>query len=90
VRAEPVAALFAQGKVSLVGRFPHLERQLCAMTTAGYMGDRSPDRADAFIWGIHALFQSITRGGRGGAGGRPPPKAILAYANSKRHLLPKR
>ena len=37
VRAEPIAVLFSQGKVSLVGRFEDLEYQLCAMTTGGYM-----------------------------------------------------
>lgn len=82
VRAEPVAALFAQGKVSLVGRFTELEHQLCAMTTAGYMGDRSPDRADAMIWAIADLFRAITREPRRS---RPAPKVHLAYANAKRH-----
>jgi phage terminase large subunit-like protein len=60
VRAEPVALLFDQGKARMVGFMPHLESQLCSMTTAGYTGDRSPDRLDAMVWGIAELFPSMT------------------------------
>jgi predicted phage terminase large subunit-like protein len=60
-RAEPIAALFEQEKVSLVGHFPEMEDQLCAMTTAGYVGSRSPDRADAAIWGLASLFPAMTK-----------------------------
>ncbi len=56
VRAEPVAALYEQGKVSHVGRFPQLEEQLTNFSTAGYMGDRSPDRADALVWALSSLM----------------------------------
>ena len=42
-RAEPVAALYAQGKVRHVGQFAELERQYGLFSTAGYMGARSPD-----------------------------------------------
>lgn len=86
VRAEPIAVLFQQGKVSLVGRFQELEYQLCAMTTAGFRGDRSPDRADAMIWGLTAIFPAITRETRKPRGAQP--KVILAYANAKRHHGP--
>lgn len=82
VRAEPIAALFQQGKVSLVGRFQELEHQLCAMTTAGYLGDRSPDRADAMIWGLTAIFPAIAREQRRD---RPPPRVLLAYPSAKHH-----
>ena len=61
VRAEPVSILFDQNKISIVGHLPKLEDQLCSFTTAGYMGDRSPDRADAAIWGITELFPAIVR-----------------------------
>jgi len=60
-RAEPIAALFDQGKVVIAGSFPELEDQLCAMTTAGYMGDKSPDRADAMVWGLASIFPGLTR-----------------------------
>jgi predicted phage terminase large subunit-like protein len=84
VRAEPIAVLFGQGKVSLVGRFEELEHQLCAMTTAGYRGDRSPDRADAAIWALTAIFPAIAREAR--QGGRASPRVVLAYAGSKQHV----
>lgn len=61
VRAEPIGALYAQGRVHHVGSHPELEDQLCSFTTAGYMGDRSPDRADAGIWGLSELFPGLTR-----------------------------
>ena len=81
VRAEPIAALFQQGKVSLVGRFQELEYQLCAMTTGGWRGNRSPDRADAMVWGLTALFPAMTREARAA---RQPPRVILGYAAAKR------
>lgn len=55
VRAEPVAALYEQGKVSHVGRFDDLEDQMAAMTSAGYVGEGSPDRVDALVWALSAL-----------------------------------
>jgi phage terminase large subunit-like protein len=73
VRAEPIAALFSQGRVSLVGRFAELEYQLQAMTTAGYRGDKSPDRADAMIWGLTALFPAMARSAREDAAGPDAP-----------------
>lgn len=59
VRAEPVATLYGQGKVRHYGRFPKLEDQLLAFSSAGYTGDRSPDRADAMVWAISDLFPSV-------------------------------
>ena len=61
VRAEPVSALYEQGKVIHAGFFERLEEQLCSMTTAGYAGGKSPDRADALVWGINDLFPALTR-----------------------------
>ena len=61
VRAEPIAALYETGKVRHVGSFQELEDQLIAFTTHGYMGDGSPDRADALIWGITELFPRAIR-----------------------------
>lgn len=57
-RAEPVAALYEQGKVSHVGAFPALEDQMCAMTPSGYVGEGSPDRADALVWALSELMVS--------------------------------
>lgn len=55
-RAEPVSALFDQQRVYVAGSFPLLEDQLCNFSTAGYLGDKSPDRADAMVWAFHDLF----------------------------------
>src|SRR5205814_6184412 len=60
VRAEPVAALYAQqpGRVFHVGTFPTMEDQMCAFTTdfdrktAGF----SPDRVDALVWAFSDLL----------------------------------
>jgi phage terminase large subunit-like protein len=55
-RAEPVASLYEQGRVRHAGAFPQLEDQLCAMTSDGYVGEGSPDRADALCWAISQLM----------------------------------
>jgi phage terminase large subunit-like protein len=55
VRAEPISALYEQGKVSHVGEFPDLEDQMCNFTAGGYIGDNSPDRADALVWALTEL-----------------------------------
>lgn len=56
-RAEPVAALYEQGRVSHVGPLEALEDQLVQMTAAeGYIGDGSPDRADALVWALTELM----------------------------------
>jgi phage terminase large subunit-like protein len=57
-RAEPVAALYAAGRVRHVGMFARLEDQLCGLLVGGsYAGPgRSPDRADALVWGTTELM----------------------------------
>lgn len=52
-RAEPIAALFEQGKIHLVGKFEKLERQMRTFT--GLNGKRD-DRTDAMCWGFHELL----------------------------------
>ncbi len=54
VRAEPVAALYEQGRVHHVGALTELEDQLCSWTPQG--NDRSPDRMDALVWAITELL----------------------------------
>lgn len=56
VRAEPVSALYEQGKVSHVGAHPDLEDQMCNFTPSGYVGEASPDRADALVWALTELM----------------------------------
>lgn len=55
-RAEPVAALYEQGKIHHVGSFPMLEDQLCTWTPDTY--DGSPDRLDALVWALTDLMLS--------------------------------
>lgn len=57
-RAEPVATLYEGGRVRHVGAFPALEDQLCGLIAGGgYDGPgRSPDRADALVWGLSELM----------------------------------
>lgn len=55
-RAEPVAALYEQGRVFHRAAFRELEDQMAAMTTAGFRGTGSPDRVDALVWAITDLM----------------------------------
>jgi len=55
-RAEPVAALYEQGRVHHCGDLSALEEQLCAMTAQGYGGPGSPDRLDALVWALSELM----------------------------------
>jgi phage terminase large subunit-like protein len=55
VRAEPIAHLYARGEVDHADTFAELEQQATEMTTAGYMGQRSPDRLDALVWALTEL-----------------------------------
>lgn len=59
VRAEPMSSLYEQGKVRHVGDFRELEDELVAFSTVGYMGEHSPNRADAWIWVLTELFPGI-------------------------------
>jgi phage terminase large subunit-like protein len=66
-RAEPVAALYEQGKWFHAEPFPELEDQQCSYT--GDPGDASPDRMDAHVWGVSDLM-GITVEPSGWGGGR--------------------
>ncbi|HKT18000.1 MAG TPA: terminase family protein [Stellaceae bacterium] len=54
LRAEPVAALYEQGRVHHLGAFPALEDQMCVF--AGAAGNASPDRLDALVWALTELM----------------------------------
>lgn len=56
LRAEPVAALYEQGRVSHAGRFADLEDQMCDFGPDGLSSGRSPDRLDALVWALTALL----------------------------------
>ena len=51
-RAEPIAALYEQGRVHHVGMLPQLEDQMCTWVP----GAPSPDRMDALVWAVTALM----------------------------------
>ncbi len=57
-RAEPIAALYEQGKVHHIGIFPDLEDQLCEYNPA--TATKSPDRLDALVWALWELSQQKT------------------------------
>jgi phage terminase large subunit-like protein len=62
-RAEPISALYEQGRVHHVGTFTQLEDQMCSFTsdfsraTAGF----SPDRLDALVWALSELLLTPAR-----------------------------
>jgi predicted phage terminase large subunit-like protein len=55
-RAEPVAALYEQGRIHHVGAFPALEDQMCAFTGGPLVHLASPDRVDALVWALSELM----------------------------------
>ena len=55
-RAEPVAALYEQGRVRHGAGLADLEDQMCLMTARGFEGRGSPDRVDALVWALHELM----------------------------------
>lgn len=68
-RAEPISALYEQGRVSHVGSLGQLEDQLCAWVP----GDSSPDRLDALVWALTELMlgspSALSFGGESGTFG---------------------
>ena len=75
VRAEPISALYEQGRVHHVGRFDKLEDQMCLFSVDNFktpaMG--SPDRVDALVWGLTSIFDKIT------ARRRPSDEEVSEY-----------
>lgn len=58
VRAEPVAALYEQERVTHAPGLSELEDQMCKITLKGYEGKGSPDRVDALVWALTELLVS--------------------------------
>jgi phage terminase large subunit-like protein len=61
VRAEPISALYEQGRVHHVGRWDELEDQMCLFSVDNVRNSStgSPDRVDALVWGLTELFDKI-------------------------------
>jgi len=55
IRAEPIAALYEQGRVHHVGAFAVLEDQLCDWDPL--VSTDSPDRLDALVWALTELSE---------------------------------
>jgi phage terminase large subunit-like protein len=64
LRAEPVAALYEQGRVKHAGMFPALEDELCDFGLDGLSSGRSPDRVDALVWALTSLSFGARSGPR--------------------------
>ena len=75
VRAEPVAALYEQGRVSHVRGLDKLEDQMMLMTGGGYHGEGSPDRVDALVWAVTELMLSGVPG-KPALNLAPPPQRV--------------
>lgn len=62
IRAEPISALYEQGRVHHVGRFDLLEDQMCLFSVDNIRDENmgSPDRVDALVWGLSEIFDKIT------------------------------
>lgn len=58
LRAEPVAAAYAQGLVVHAGRFAELEDEMCDFGPNGLSNGHSPDRLDALVWAVTELLPS--------------------------------
>ena len=59
LRAEPVAMLYAQGRVWHAGTFPELEDEMTDFGVDGLSDGRSPDRLDALVWAIWELLLAM-------------------------------
>ncbi len=56
LRAEPVAALYAEGRISHAGMFAALEDQMCSFGSEAFAKGKSPDRLDALVWALTDLM----------------------------------
>lgn len=62
VRAEPISALYEQGRIHHIGTFDLLEDQMCMFSIDNVRNSStgSPDRVDALVWGLTKIFDKIT------------------------------
>ena len=75
VRAEPIAALYEQGRVSHVGSFPALEDEMVVFGPDGMAEGASPDRLDALVWAMTELFPALVKKVK------PPSENLQKIAN---------
>jgi phage terminase large subunit-like protein len=56
LRAEPVAALYAQQKIRHMAGLSELEDEMCSFGPNGLADGHSPDRLDALVWALTELM----------------------------------
>lgn len=59
-RAEPISALYEQRRIRHIGTLAKLEDQMCTWVPGD--SKKSPDRVDALVWGMTALFPNVAGG----------------------------
>jgi phage terminase large subunit-like protein len=65
LRAEPIAAMYAQGRVKHVDPLlAELEDEMCDFGLSGLSSGGSPDRLDALVWAVTELTQRSAAGPR--------------------------
>jgi phage terminase large subunit-like protein len=82
VRAEPISALYEQGRIHHVGRFDKLEDQMCEFSIDNVRNSStgSPDRVDALVWGLTEIFDKI-------AGRRKIKETDTAFKNTTNYTF---
>src|SRR3989440_5243116 len=80
LRAEPVAAMYTQGRVKHVRPFEELEDQMCDFGLSGLSYGRSPDRLAALVWAVTELSAPVRPGPRIRSLGGPalPPWSVMS------------
>lgn len=96
VRAEPISALYEQGRIHHVGEHKELEDQMCSFSIDNIRNENtgSPDRVDALVWGLTELFDKIA--GRSRKDRTPKPGVVTgtfsspgkSYLPSQQHGTP--
>ena len=79
-RAEPISALYEQGRIHHLGYFTDLEDQLCTWEAGS--GQPSPDRLDALVWAFTELDIAVT-GANPGAVARANPQAPSRFVKQQ-------
>lgn len=82
IRAEPISALYEQGRVHHVGQFIELEDQMCTFSPELDRSiNGSPDRMDALVWAFSDLFDRMTARRK-----RETPKSVTDYDMAQSQL----
>ncbi len=84
VRAEPISALYEQGRIHHVGCFDKLEDQMCEFSIDNVRNEStgSPDRVDALVWGITEVFEKIAGRRRMNTSEASDGSTITTYAST--------